>query len=92
MATLESTDQAAAALEVLPGFDPIHLLWDGQPAAFPSENSARWAIRQQRQALIDAGALALHMGRTFVHRERLAKVMREQALEAYKQRHPAAAR
>jgi hypothetical protein len=51
-----------------------------------------WAIRQQRQALIDAGALALHMGRTFVHRERLVKVMRDQALEAYKQRHPAAAR
>jgi hypothetical protein len=92
METFESPVQAMAALEVLPGFDPIHRLWDCEPSAFPSENSARWAIRQHRQALIDAGALALHMGRTFVHRERMAKVMHDQALQAYKQRHTGGAR
>jgi hypothetical protein len=87
MGTLVSTDQAPPSWEVLPGFDPLHQMWEGAQPPFPSENSARWAIRQHRAALIDAGALALHMGRTFVHRERLLEVLRLRALAAYKERH-----
>jgi hypothetical protein len=86
MATLETTEATAAA--VLPGFVPLQSLWEGNAPLFPSENAARWVIRQQRQALIEAGALA-HLGRTLVHRERLLEVVRRQALDTYKQRHAA---
>jgi hypothetical protein len=88
MATLKKAESEAAAAQVLPGFAPLQSLWEGEAPLFPSENAVRWLIRQQRQALIDAGALA-HLGRTLVHRERLLEVVRRQAIEAYKQRHAA---
>jgi hypothetical protein len=88
MATHETADDANSAAQVLPGFEPLQSLWQGAAPLFPSENAARWVIRRQRQALIEAGALA-HFGRTLFHRERLLEVVRRQAIEAYRQRHTA---
>lgn len=86
MATLNTAEPPACAAQALPGFEPLNSLWGGAAPLFPSEHAARWIIRQQRQALIDAGALA-HLGRTMVHRERLLEVVRKAAIESYKQRH-----
>lgn len=88
MSTRKTINAApSGAAQVLPGFEPLQNLWEGAAPLFPSENAARWVIRQQRQALIEAGALAQHLGRTFVHRELLLEVVRRHAIEAYKQRH-----
>jgi hypothetical protein len=89
MATLDSVSPAPAALQLMPGFEAVDQLWHGTNPAFASENAARWAIRRHRDALIEAEALALLVGRTYVHRERLIKIIRDQALDAYRQRHAA---
>jgi hypothetical protein len=87
VATLNSTDGGARLEQLLPGFSPLLELWTGESPAFPSENSARWALRQQRQALIDAEALALFRGRLFVHRERLLGIVRKHAVDACRQKY-----
>jgi hypothetical protein len=89
MANVEMAAVAASTAQVLPGFQPLQSLWEGDSPPFPSENAVRWLIRQQRQALIEVGALALHLGCTVVHRERFLEVARRQAIESYKQRHAA---
>jgi hypothetical protein len=89
MATRETSGPEHSTAQLLPGFEPVTSLWEGNEALFPSENAARWLIRQRRQALIDAGAMA-HLGRTFVHRERFLEVVRQYAVDSYKQRHSAA--
>jgi hypothetical protein len=72
---------------LLPGFDPIKSLWQGDQPSFPSEDSARWALQRQRAALVEAGALALHRGRIFIHRERFVEVVTQQAVAAYRHRY-----
>lgn len=72
---------------VLPGFSPLAALWEGEGAPFPSEQAARWAVRQRRAQLIDLEAIALLRGRTFVHREKLVQLMRQQAVAAYRDRY-----
>jgi hypothetical protein len=85
--TLASSRSATAQEQLLPGFSPFPELWTGPSPVFPSENSARWVVKRQRQAMIDAKALALFRGRLFVHRERLQQVVLEHAVESYRQRY-----
>jgi hypothetical protein len=92
MATFETTREGASLELLLPGFAPVAALWEGETPVFPSENSARWLIKQQRQALLDAQALAMHRGRLFFHRERLLQVAREHAMAACRQQYAGAAR
>lgn len=88
MAVLDTTKHAPPAL---PGFDPFESLWTGETPAFTSEYSARWVLRQQRAELIEARAVAFHLGRLVIHRERFLKVLEERAVEAYKRRYAVAA-
>ena len=74
----------------LPGFDAFETLWTGEAPAFKSEYSARWALKQQRLALIEARAVAFHLGCIVIHRERFMKVLEERAVEAYKRRYATA--
>lgn len=80
---LPSEERAA----LLRDFYPVCSLWEGKCPLYPSEQSARWAIRQHRRALAEAGAIALHRGRTLVHVSRLTSVMERAALEAARKRY-----
>jgi hypothetical protein len=64
----------------LPGFVPLQSLWQGERAIFPSESSARWFIRANRDALAEARAVGFHAGRLVIHRERFAFVAEEVAI------------
>jgi hypothetical protein len=61
-------------------FQPLRALWEGDSPPYPSEQSARWAIRQLEKRLAAAGALGLHRGMLYVHRQKLIEVAREHAI------------
>jgi hypothetical protein len=65
-------------------FGPLKSLWSGDSPFFPSEQSARWALRTQKHSLIEAEALALHRGRLMVDAERAAQVIERNAINAVK--------
>ena len=67
-------------------FAPVSALWSGARPAFPSEQSARWALRQHRTALAEGNALALCRGRLLVHPERFARVLEARGIEAANER------
>jgi hypothetical protein len=71
---------------LLPEFEPIEILWTGAAAPYPSEQAARWQLRQLRPALLEAGALAYHRGRLLIHPQRHAQVVEREAVEAAKRR------
>lgn len=71
----------------LPGFFALDVLWTGEDAAFPSQQSARWFIRQNRAQLVEARALALLRGRLMFHRERFCAVLESSAIDAAAKRH-----
>lgn len=73
--------------EILPGFEPVSILWEGEGAPFTSDQSARWSLRMHQRALAEANAAALWQGRLYIHRERFLEVVRVQALAAYKRRY-----
>lgn len=77
------------ATEVLGRFKPIRVLWEGAGAPFPSEQSARWALRDIRGRLAEADALAYHRGRLQVDIEKAAAVIREAAVEKARKRYSA---
>jgi hypothetical protein len=54
-------------------------LWEGDPPLCPSEQSARWSIRQLKPKLIAADAVAFLRGRVYVHPERFASVLNDDA-------------
>lgn len=88
---MKAKPKAKSYTPILGGFVPLPALWDeGGDAAplFPSEASARWFIRINRAALSDARAIAIHAGRTFVHRRRLEAVARRVALEVANRTQP----
>lgn len=78
-----SRKQDPACADPLMGaeFRPLRTLWEGADAPYPSEQSARWAMRQLQPRLAPAGALALHRGMLYVHREKLQEAAREHAIE-----------
>lgn len=73
--------------DFLAGFFPVSALWEGEQAPYPSQQSALWALRKMRAQLAQAGALALHRGRTMVHLEKLTRVVEQTAIERAKKRY-----
>jgi hypothetical protein len=67
-------------------FRPLSTLWVGEGAPYPSEASARWALRQLKAELADAEALALHRGRLLVHVERFSHIVEKKAISAAQRR------
>lgn len=78
-------------VNILPEFAPLEVLWTGSKPAYPSEPSARWAVRQHRKALIEGSALALSRGRLLVHPARFAQVIETESIKAIRQRESGAA-
>lgn len=62
-------------------FQPLRTLWEGPDPAYPSEQSARWAIRQLDVRLAQAGALGLHRGMLYVNLSKFVEVARQHAIE-----------
>jgi hypothetical protein len=58
------------------------VLWDPEQPnrVFNSKNSCDWFIRHNKQALVDAQAIAVHAGRVLVHPQRFASVAQAVAL------------
>ncbi len=70
-------------------FRPLSALWEGESPIYPSEQSARWALRVIRAQLAKAGALAYHRGRLQVDPQKVAEIAREVAIERARQRYGA---
>jgi len=75
--------QRSRFVPILGGFVPLAALWDegANGALFPSEASARWYIRSNREALVEAEALAMHAGRLLVHVPRFETVAQRVAIQ-----------
>lgn len=69
------------------GFRPVRTLWEGDGAPYPSEQSARWALRQMQSELAQDGALALHRGMLWVNRDKFAELARQRAVSAAMRRY-----
>ena len=69
--------------QFLPEFQPLSALWEGTDPPYPSEFSARWALRKMRTPLAQASAVAIHRGRVFVHPQRFADVAEKDAIAAF---------
>ena len=70
---------------VFGGFIPLAALWDEGVESgplFPSESAARWFIRAQRTALVEAEAIAVHCGRMLIHPVRVQEVAQRVAFAA----------
>jgi hypothetical protein len=55
-------------------FQPFGVLWGDANAPYPSEPSARWAIKKLRAELVEAQAIAYHCGALMIHPHRFAQV------------------
>jgi hypothetical protein len=67
-------------------FVPLEKLWEGVHAPYPSEHSARWAVRKLRDDLVKAQAVALHRSRLLVHPQRFAQVAEQAAIADFSNR------
>jgi hypothetical protein len=80
MSGLKSKVKVAPAVPFLVEFKPLHCLWEGPQAPYPSEHSARWALRKLHGKLGLAEAVAIHRGSLYIHPERFARVAEQAAI------------
>lgn len=85
---MANTRRTPATPGPLAGFEPLSRLWTGATPAFPSEQSARWQLRQLRPALLEAGALARWCGRLHFHPQKFNAVAERHAIDAAKRHDP----
>lgn len=64
-------------------FVPLKFLWEGPQAPYPSEHSARWALRKLHGKLGQAAAVAVHRGSLCILPERFARVAEQAALQEF---------
>jgi len=86
MSVIKSRIKGAVAVPFMAEFQPLKSLWDGANAPYPSEHSARWAVRKLRDELAKAQAVALHRSRLMVHPQRFAQVAEQAAIEEFSNR------
>lgn len=77
-----SNTKRGEAPRALGEFRPMTDLWNGDQALFPSEQSARWALRKHREPLVAQSALAMFRGRTMYHPQRFSAVIESEAIRA----------
>lgn len=88
MSIIKSRIRGAPSTPFMADFQPIASLWAGMNAPYPSEYSARWAIRKLRDELVKAQAVALHRSRLMVHPQRFAQVAEQAAIQEFSDRLP----
>lgn len=85
MVTRKATAPTPQPHAVLVGFNPLNALWEGSAPIFPSENSAKWAIRDPRlrPKLVANRAVAFVGHSRVVHLERFARAYEEYCFERF---------
>ena len=91
MSTIKSKIKGAPSVPFMADFVPLEQLWEGTNAPYPSEHSARWALRKLRDDLAQAQAVALHRSRLLVHPVRFAEVAEKAAIAEFANRSPSIA-
>jgi hypothetical protein len=86
MSEIESKIRGASSAPFMADFQPLSALWNGPQAPYPSEYSARWAVRKLGEDLVKSKAVALHRGRYMVHPQRFAEVAEKAALAEFSNR------
>ena len=86
MSSIKSHIRGAPSVPFMAEFQPLKSLWEGSNAPYPSEYSARWAVRKLRDELAQAQAVALHRSRLMVHPQRFAQVAERAAIEEFSSR------
>jgi len=86
MSIIKSKTKGGPVAPFMAEFVPLSQLWEGPNAAYPSEYSARWAMRNLRDVLAKAQAVALHRNRLMVHPQRFAQVVEQVALADFSKR------
>lgn len=86
MSTIKSKVRGGASVPFMADFVPLNKLWEGTNAPYPSEYSARWAVRKLRDELAKAQAVALHRSRLMVHPQRFSQVAEQAAIEEFSSR------
>jgi len=86
MSTIKSRAKGASTMPFMPEFVPLNKLWEGSNAPYPSEFSARWAIRKLREELARAQAIAMHRNRMMVHPQRFSQVAERAAIAEFSSR------
>ena len=71
----------AIAAPIMGGYVPFRTLWESpEGALFASEQSAKWFVHAHRERLVKARAIAVHLNRMMIHRERFDRVAEKLAL------------
>ena len=83
MSMIKSKVKGVPAVPFMADFVPLNQLWAGANPPYPSEFSARWAVRKLRDELARAQAVALHRSRLMVHPQRFAQVAEKAALKEF---------
>lgn len=86
MSMIKSKVKGGASVPFMAEFVPLNKLWEGTNAPYPSEYSARWAVRKLRDELAKAQAVALHRSRLMVHPQRFSQVAEQAAIEEFSSR------
>jgi len=86
MSIIKSKIRGVASVPFMADFQPLKSLWEGNNAPYPSEYSARWAVRKLRDELAQAQAVALHRSRLMVHPQRFAQVAERAAIAEFSNR------
>lgn len=86
MSIIKSKVRGGPSTPFMAGFQPLESLWTGTNAPYPSEYSARWAVRKLRDELAKAQAVALHRSRLMVHSQRFAEVAERTAIQEFSNR------
>ena len=90
MSSIKGKIKGVAPTPFMADFVPLEKLWKGVNAPYPSEYSARWAVRKLREELARAQAVALHRSRLMVHPQRFAQVAEQAAIAEFSNRTGAA--
>lgn len=83
---IKSRIKGVPSVPFMAEFQPLESLWEGANAPYPSEYSARWALRKLRTELAAAQAVALHRSRIMVHPQRFADAAKQAAIAEYSER------
>lgn len=86
MSIIKSKVRGGPSTPFMADFQPLESLWTGANAPYPSEYSARWAVRKLRDELAKAQAVALHRSRLLVHPQRFAEVAERAAIQEFSNR------
>jgi hypothetical protein len=86
MSSIKSRVKGTPATPFMADFQPLESLWMGTNPPYPSEYSARWAVRKLRDELASAKAVALHRSRLLVHPKRFAEVAEQAAIQEFSNR------